>query len=74
MTLAEELKQEREAFDKMTDEEKYLDWFNNWLSIASMAKYYNKSEEEIMDSIHNGKQQHYRNNQQTKNPQRKIIS
>jgi hypothetical protein len=41
----------KKAYEHFSDEYMYLDWVNNFLTVARFAEYYEMSEEQAIDLI-----------------------
>tara|TARA_B100001059_G_scaffold67417_1_gene64195 strand:+ start:2015 stop:2161 length:147 start_codon:yes stop_codon:yes gene_type:complete len=41
----------KKAYEHFSDEHMYLDWVNNFLTVARFAEYYEMSEEQAIDLI-----------------------
>lgn len=42
--------------NEMADEEVFLSWINDWLSVERMAEFYNVSKSDLLNRIEKGKE------------------
>jgi len=45
-------------FQEKTNEEKYLEWLNDWLTLDRMAEYYSLTPAELLIMIDKGRDEH----------------